>query len=417
MKKLFILPKAALSAGLFTLVSMAALLPARAVVTVTDSANIAVAASQVEAGGDTSNNPEVTGGLAGALVPYTETGSNAYSCCGGRAGTYGIGNLNDGDIGEAPTSQDGTFAIPDTGAGMVEITFDAGTKTIGSIAIYNGYTNRDSGTYVLKDGAGNVLGGWTIDTPIDPGSNDGVDSFWLHFTAPVTTDRLIIDGVIADCCSTPSFREIQVFEPSLDSDGDGMPDTYETANGLNPNLNDAAGDLDQDGLGNFVEFQKGTRADLADTDGDGLSDKVETGTGSYQSAADTGTNPRNPDTDGDNLGDAAETNTGSYVSPGNTGTNPFIADTDNDGFGDGTETSAGFDPNVAASNPAGTFTIRTAVEFQFYAAQGVSYRIEVSPDLQGWTTLESPIIGDGLRRSRFYTTENGGRRYYRLLPN
>jgi type VI secretion system Hcp family effector len=43
-----------------------------------------------------------------------------------------------------------------------------------------------------------------------------------------------------------------------DTDADGMPDAYESANGLNPNVNDANGDLDQDGLTNYQEFIAGT---------------------------------------------------------------------------------------------------------------------------------------------------------------
>ena len=39
-----------------------------------------------------------------------------------------------------------------------------------------------------------------------------------------------------------------------------------------------------------------------DTDNDGLSDSVETGTGIYVSASDTGTDPLNKDTDGDGFG-------------------------------------------------------------------------------------------------------------------
>jgi autotransporter-associated beta strand protein len=39
-----------------------------------------------------------------------------------------------------------------------------------------------------------------------------------------------------------------------DTDGDGMPDAWETANGLDPNTDDAAGDLDGDGTDNFGEF-------------------------------------------------------------------------------------------------------------------------------------------------------------------
>ncbi len=39
-----------------------------------------------------------------------------------------------------------------------------------------------------------------------------------------------------------------------DTDGDGMPDAWEAANGLDPNTNDAGSDLDGDGIDNFAEF-------------------------------------------------------------------------------------------------------------------------------------------------------------------
>ena len=42
-----------------------------------------------------------------------------------------------------------------------------------------------------------------------------------------------------------------------DSDGDGMPDAWETANGLNPSVNDASADPDGDGLNNLQEFAFG----------------------------------------------------------------------------------------------------------------------------------------------------------------
>lgn len=44
----------------------------------------------------------------------------------------------------------------------------------------------------------------------------------------------------------------------LDTDGDGLPDSYETAHGLNINFNDAAGDADSDTYSNLVEYQRGT---------------------------------------------------------------------------------------------------------------------------------------------------------------
>ena len=72
----------------------------------------------------------------------------------------------------------------------------------------------------------------------------------------------------------------------------------------------------------------------SDTDGDGLKDKVETNTGIFVSATNTGTNPNAVDTDGDGINDDKETGTGIFVSAANTGTNPNVADTDSDGLTD-----------------------------------------------------------------------------------
>ena len=42
-----------------------------------------------------------------------------------------------------------------------------------------------------------------------------------------------------------------------DSDGDGMHDSWETLNGIDPNTDDAGGNLDGDGLTNLQEYQQG----------------------------------------------------------------------------------------------------------------------------------------------------------------
>src|SRR5437016_6396235 len=53
-------------------------------------------------------------------------------------------------------------------------------------------------------------------------------------------------------------HELRTSDNSSDTDGDGMPDAWEVAHGLNPNLNDANSDPDGDGISNFTEFQRGT---------------------------------------------------------------------------------------------------------------------------------------------------------------
>ena len=100
---------------------------------------------------------------------------------------------------------------------------------------------------------------------------------------------------------------------SGDSDGDGIPDDVELANGLNPN--------------NSVDG-------LEDFDGDGLTNKEE--------LVDIGSDLRNADTDGDGIPDGEE------VVAGEDGfvTSPLLADTDGDEIRDGLEIQLGSDPTV-----------------------------------------------------------------------
>jgi hypothetical protein len=66
---------------------------------------------------------------------------------------------------------------------------------------------------------------------------------------------------------------------SLDSDGDGLPDWWEVANGLDPfnatGINGATGDPDQDKLSNAQEYAHGTDPMNPDTDYDGYLDGIE----------------------------------------------------------------------------------------------------------------------------------------------
>lgn len=45
---------------------------------------------------------------------------------------------------------------------------------------------------------------------------------------------------------------------AYDADGDGMVNPWEIANGLDPNLNDANEDPDNDGYSNYSEYVAGT---------------------------------------------------------------------------------------------------------------------------------------------------------------
>lgn len=111
---------------------------------------------------------------------------------------------------------------------------------------------------------------------------------------------------------------------SGDSDGDGMPDSYESANGLDANLNDAGDDLDIDGLTNIQEYRGQ----------DGIPDNGDE------------TNPNNADSDGDGLSDGDE------VLVHFTG--PRDPDSDDDYFSDGDEITAGTLPNDDSSFPIST---------------------------------------------------------------
>ena len=87
---------------------------------------------------------------------------------------------------------------------------------------------------------------------------------------------------------------------SGDSDGDGLPDDFELANGLDPDdPADAFSDPDEDGLGLSGEFDAGLDPFDPDTDDDGLLDGEE--------VIETATDPLLFDTDGDRVSDGLET--------------------------------------------------------------------------------------------------------------
>ena len=173
--------------------------------------------------------------------------------------------------------------------------------------------------------------------------------------------------------SPSSINAIQLRDISalvVDSDGDGMDDIYEAANGLDPNddgsmnpINGANGDFDGDGISNINEFNAVPQlpAGNADADNDGLNDGEEVDglvntfgdpvadqltAGTSLGAA---TNPFSADSDSDGLTDLDEVN-GTTNQEQNPSfailvTDPNIADTDGDELLDQYEILNQLDPN------------------------------------------------------------------------
>lgn len=227
------------------------------------------------------------------------------------------------------------------------------------------YTQGAADTYYLKvelrDASNAVLATWNSGTqaaPLTaPTSWTVINHEFKNYGAGVRTiyfeDGGIDGGYWAGQYGTYHDAATVAFVP--DADQDGMPDQWELANGTNPNLNDAAADLDHDTLTNLEEYERGTRADLKDTDADGFDDPVEDKIGSWGGTQLTGTDPLNPDTDGDGILDGTENPELPFVDANQPGTDPNKPDTDADGMPDLAEIVNGSDPTNPDSIPVFTY--------------------------------------------------------------
>lgn len=104
-----------------------------------------------------------------------------------------------------------------------------------------------------------------------------------------------------------------------DTDGDGVPDSYEKAHGMNPN----DPDTDHDGLFDGQELMIGTNPLKSDTDGDGVLDSRD------EAPLDYTVSSIGPDSDGDSVSDRIENLLGTDI---------HKIDTDGDGIPDGIDT-------------------------------------------------------------------------------
>ena len=188
-----------------------------------------------------------------------------------------------------------------------------------------------------------------------------------------------------------------------DTDEDGLPDEWEENNDLDPEdngefdpNNGPEGDPDQDGLNNLEEYDAKTSPQDADTDKDGLNDNVETNTGEFVDATDSGSNPNKADTDGDSLNDRFEVESNPFVTDPNNAdtdgdrlsdaeeignqdnpTDPTKVDTDGGGTSDSVEIALGLDPSNPADDDDGAGG-GTKIGINFNSNRGTD--AEISPD-------------------------------------
>ncbi|MEW6536824.1 MAG: FG-GAP-like repeat-containing protein [Candidatus Auribacterota bacterium] len=151
----------------------------------------------------------------------------------------------------------------------------------------------------------------------------------------IKTDIPTVGAIGITAGTISAYGQNFILSPYEDYDGDFMPNGWETANGLNPLLNDADADNDNDGLPNIEELGSGTQANNNDSDNDGMQDGYE---------VDYSLNPLENDASNDDDNDGVDNLTEFTLR-----TNPHLPDSDFDGFNDGDELFAGTDPNDVAS--------------------------------------------------------------------
>ncbi|MCH2061705.1 MAG: PKD domain-containing protein [Verrucomicrobiales bacterium] len=129
--------------------------------------------------------------------------------------------------------------------------------------------------------------------------------------------------------------------------------------------------------------------------------------------------PPSNDADSDGLLNDVETNTGIFLSAQDTGTDPDNPDTDGDGWLDGDEVSLGTSPVDGSDAPS--FELSAAITvleeggvdqftLSFPASSNSTYSVEASADLKVWVTLEADITGSGNMIERSYPAVGALRR-------
>ena len=182
-----------------------------------------------------------------------------------------------------------------------------------------------------------------------------------------------------------------------------MPDVWEDANGFNKfSAADAGLDADSDGVNNRDEYLLGTNPHNPDTDGDGISDGVERANGSNPLLASSkpefagATWPSGADLDGNGLPDAWEVRYRAFNLPPN-------GDADGDGASNAQEAKWGtdpFDPNSVMRVASAKQTNDIVVSWPNIV--GKDQRVFTSSNLVSWAqSALAPQLNGGTASLRF----------------
>ena len=394
---------------------------------------------QLNSGNISVGNNTLTANPAGDLIYQSKVvqiggdnlGTGIMNIAGGNFTVYGnfrVGNAGEGTLNLSGGTLDLTAGNwhnirvgSGTGAGTVNMT--GGTLETKGLTMGKNFDENfnvaDNANFNLDGGTLSVIGAFNGAVNLKSDSklaiSDGVFQWEGERTNAI--DSMITSGNITFATSTMSGNYSDITPEQSWTSADGTTTLYADYNEVRTNYTTvwaSSNDTDGDGLADGVETNTGTFVsasdtgtdpDDPDTDDDGLADGVETNTGTFVSASDTGTDPHVADTDSDGLSDGAETGTGTFVDATNTGTNPHLADTDGDTISDGVET--GLDPNTdstAAINllpsTGGGLTEQDIIDLRVGSKLAsiandqatLQVVIEQSDDLGSWSTLQTEDV-------------------------
>ena len=238
-------------------------------------------------------------------------------------------------------------------------------------------SNDDANTWKV------VARDWTFDTELSFTDEPHCFVLRIDFSTDDEVADLIYLWVDPDPAAPEDLSQAFFFERAEESRGPWFLESIEYVGFFvgNESSGRPHGELivDEIRLGTGYRSVLPRQVNPLDTDGDDLEDTVETNTGIYLSAFETGTDPALFDSDGDGLGDGAEVllhgtdpnrvdTDGDGLTDGaevlTFGSNPLLPDSDGDTFPDALEvelSALGFDPAVDSSALINLITRRSGV--------------------------------------------------------